>query len=472
MISESTLLQVLLSLPDGIVIIDQQGKAAFANPAAEALLGRTAGELIGTLFPFPLAPGAARECDLSRPGQELRIAEMRAVETVWEGQPAFLASLRDISERKRKEQLRDEFVGKISHEMRTPLTAIRGAVTLLLNQALGALNAEQRDFLDTVSQDIDRLARLINNILDLSKLEAGKMDLRRQRIGLAELVDQVCRSSQVILGRRRVVRSLEPVPPVYADRSLMVQVLVNLLGNAIKFTAPDGTIGWSLRVDGDRVLLGVRDDGPGIAPEVRGRLFQKFVQIQPQTPGRPSGTGLGLAICREIVELHGGTITVASEPGRGSTFTVTLPAYEPSRECERLFNALKDSLSLGRSEVSVLLIDCSAFRQSPRSRGEGGADELVLECEKLVRENVSRADHVLVVEPLRLAVLAVADLSGAEAMRRRLLGVLGRWAETALGPASARVRMAIATFPHEGDTADQLLTAARAKLLAAGGSPP
>lgn len=464
--SELNFQHIIESNADGMAIVDRQGTIQFVNPAAEALLERPIQELIGKPFDAPMIPGKTGEFGVVSGGTIVRTVEIRVVDTIWEGQSAFLASLRDISERKRIERLKDEFVSKVSHELRTPLTSIKGTVTLMLNRALGPISAEQLDFLQTVSQDIDRLAELINNLLDLSKIEAGKMAVTRQPLDLSGLIEQVCRSYHTLLGGRRVVRALSPVPPVYADRNLIVQVVSNLVGNAVKFTPDNGTITFTLKRLGDCVALTVADNGPGIPKDSLGKLFQKFVQADGPPEHRQKGTGLGLAICREIVELHQGDISVESEVGQGTAFTFTVPVYDPAKEFDQLFESLKSSTEASHGQISLLVVDLTEVKE-PLGRASGRSSEhLLAELEKAVRTQVSRNDHVLLVEPTLLAVLAASDQLGAEAMRQRLAEFCAHWLGQTLGSSTPRVRIVSVTYPAEGELAAVLMRQAKAKLRA------
>lgn len=319
--------------------------------------------------------------------------------------------------------LKDEFVAKVSHELRTPLTSIKEGLNLLIDDALGPTTSEQQDFLKTMDQDIDRLADLINNMLDISKIEAGRMQLLRRRTNLGPLIDQLIQSYQPIFGHRTVRRLGAEVPPVFADINRITQVLTNLFSNAMKFTPDGGSITFRMDRQDGMVVVAVEDTGAGIAPQELPKLFQKFSQVGPQGAGRPRGTGLGLVICKELVELHQGRIDVASVVGRGTTFTIGLPVYTDQLALTESFNELTASAAAsGEPTVAVIAIQVEALRGA-------GADERLtwnrLEAvAEDVRHHVHRKDLVLPVAPSWVVLLAAADAHGARAIISRLRGAL------------------------------------------------
>ncbi len=462
--SQATLQNVIDSNADGLVVIDRHGLICFVNPAAEALLGRSGKDLVGSAFDVQVSAGQRRELTFTAGDGAPRTAEMRVVDIMWEGEPSFLASLRDVTERKRVEQLKDEFLSTVSHELRTPLTSIKGAVTLMLNKSLGAINAEQQDFLQTVSSDLDRLSDLINNLLDLSKMEAGKMRLARERATLPELIDQALRSSQALFGRRSIVRRFGSVPPVYADRHRLLQVLGNLLSNAVKFTADDGVITVELERSGDAVALTVADNGCGMPQDGLGKLFQKFEQLRAPQTDRPRGTGLGLAICREIMELHGGRIYAESDLGHGSRFTCVLPVYDATPILIELLEETRDAVGAAHGEFGLVVVDITGLLPGAASNGNRDHDRLLASCQTFVTKHVARDDRILVMEPSWVMVVAVADRAGLEAMRQRLQKLGSEWAAQEAHGAERGLIVATSMYPHDGTHAAALLQAARLRL--------
>jgi len=227
---------------------------------------------------------------------------------------------------------KSEFLANMSHELRTPLNAIVGFSQVLKQKLFGEVNDKQEEYLDDILSSADHLLALINDILDLSKVEAGQVELERALFSLREALER-----GVVMVRERALKNgvqldleLDPaVDLVEGDERRIRQIVFNLLSNAVKFTPSGGRVDVSAtRVNGE-VLVAVSDTGPGIAPADQGRIFEEFQQAKAGNGERPEGTGLGLALSRSLVELHGGRIWVESELGRGSTFTFTIPVGSP-----------------------------------------------------------------------------------------------------------------------------------------------
>jgi signal transduction histidine kinase len=226
-------------------------------------------------------------------------------------------------------RLKTEFVSMVSHELRTPLTSIQGYAELLLEDE--QIAEEQRESLTLVKKNADRLLGLINDLLDLSRIEAGRVDLRRTSLDLARLILEVAGSLRPLIEAKRQRLRLElgdALPAVWADADRVTQILTNLISNAHKYTLVEGSITVAARRDDGFVRVDVSDTGIGLSPEDQAQLFTKFFTAHHRSPQAGGGTGLGLVITRSLVELHGGRITVSSAPGQGSTFSFSLPALE------------------------------------------------------------------------------------------------------------------------------------------------
>jgi signal transduction histidine kinase len=228
-------------------------------------------------------------------------------------------------------RLKTEFVSMVSHELRTPLTSIQGYAELLLEDK--QIAGEERESLTIVKKNADRLLGLINDLLDLSRMEAGKIDLHRTSLDLACLIREVAGSLRPLIEAKRQRLRLDlgdALPAVWADADRVTQILTNLVSNAHKYTPVEGSITVAARRDDGFVRVDVSDTGIGLSPEDQAQLFTKFFRAHDRSPQASGGTGLGLVITRSLVELHGGRITVSSAPGQGSTFTFSLPAREVS----------------------------------------------------------------------------------------------------------------------------------------------
>ena len=239
------------------------------------------------------------------------------------------------SERRARQELdeasrqKSAFMAAMSHELRTPMNAIIGFSEVLEEQIFGALNAKQADYVHDVLDSGRHLLSLINDLLDLSKIEAGHMELAIHEVDVADLVQHAVAFVRPQVARSRLALAVELDPEVgvvHADEQKLLQALVNLLSNAVKFTPDRGRITIAAHRSDDRVIISVTDTGPGIAPADQERIFEEFAQAGPAVDGRQQGTGLGLALARRYTELHEGRLTVDSEVGAGATFRLEVPA--------------------------------------------------------------------------------------------------------------------------------------------------
>ena len=336
--SRAQLESTLSTLSDGVILTGLDGEVVRLNAAAAELLGVDIDEVIG--LPFVMV---TRDHELNglhrqsmRTGQIARGTgielgfERRKVDAI--AQPVIgdenqltLVVLRDQTELRRLEQVRREFVANVSHELRTPLASIRALVETL---EVGAIDEPElaNDFLGRIVVEVDRLAALVDELLDLARLESGRVSLRLEPLSPADLLTHGARRLLPQVDRARLTLDVDvspDLPDVLADRSRIEQVLLNLVHNAIKFTPPGGVISVRAEVQGEMLLVRVRDTGVGIGPEELPRLFERFYKTDKAR--RSDGTGLGLAIAKHIVMIHGGTIAARSTLNQGATFLFTLP---------------------------------------------------------------------------------------------------------------------------------------------------
>ena len=250
----------------------------------------------------------------------------------------FLRVAKDVTEKKRYEQrlkeldkLKSDFVSNVSHELRTPLTAIKGSVDNMLDGLTGDLNEKQSRYLMRIKSNADRLARLINDLLDLSRIEAG-INLKPRNLDLVTIAKEVTETLRPVAADKLItltMESLDDTVTAWADPDRISEILMNLLGNAIKFTPTNGEVTLSLQGSGNEwVKISVADTGPGIPSDEANRIFDKFYQVTQPEKQKAMGTGLGLSITKALVEMHGGKIWLESEVGKGSIFSFILPAAE------------------------------------------------------------------------------------------------------------------------------------------------
>lgn len=283
-----------------------------------------------------LINGPARELTyqvVDRHGVPLEI-QLHLVEPKGE-KPRFISVYRDISDEKQAEKAKAQFISTVSHELQTPLTSIRGAVELFLAGAGGELTAKQKSLLTIAHRNSDRLAALINDLLDIEKIETGKMDFAMRDVDLSELVRNAVANNETYrkkFGVSCVVPEIESPALVRGNMDRLMQVMDHLLSNAAKFSIPGGKIEISVSKHGAHRRISVRDYGNGISKAVQATLFKQFTQGDSSDARAKGGTGLGLSIAKAIVEKHGGNIGFTSEVGVGSTFFVDLPNLTPDFE--------------------------------------------------------------------------------------------------------------------------------------------
>lgn len=346
--ARATLLDTILeSLEDGVIAQDARGRIQLFNGAAERIFGLSRSEVLGrplleVIREYELAEaleaaavqGASqtRTLRLMRPAErelQIRSAPLRSVAGGLDG---AVAVLRDVTEMRRLEQVRTEFVANVSHELRTPLTAIKGFIETLLDGAVDD-PATARRFLEIVRRETDRLVRLINDLLDLSRLESPHLEVQLVPVDLKPLVEECLELFRHRAASRSIELSCELQGSLWAlgDASLIRQVLVNLVDNAVKYTPPGGRVWISGGLEGSWAELAVSDTGPGIPGRALNRVFERFYRVDKARSRDMGGTGLGLSIVRHAVERQGGRVWVESAPGEGSTFRVRLQAV-PGKE--------------------------------------------------------------------------------------------------------------------------------------------
>jgi signal transduction histidine kinase len=326
----------LTSAPDPLFVVSRDGTSQIRNPAAEQLKLAT--------FPAALAESLARVLATGEhylPTDYARVITLRLGREDRHYLPRILAIgdkltafkgaaviLQDVTKFRLLDDAKTNLVGTVSHELKTPLTSLRMAVYLLLEQKLEGLTATQRDLLETARDDADRLLRILDNLLDLARIEAGAATLDRAELSVAALIEPIASEARGFIGATGQTLAVALAPELAAvrlsvDVARLRHVFMNLLTNASKYSPRNGTITLAVvPAEENFVRFSVRDEGPGIPAESVARIFDRFYRVPNQ---EKTGAGLGLAIAREIVVAHGGSIGCTSEPGRGAEFYFLLP---------------------------------------------------------------------------------------------------------------------------------------------------
>lgn len=341
---------ILHSMTCAILVVDEHMKILLSNPMADAVFGWESKRVTGQFLEKVVDVGAvlslfkavtlhaneylSSEIEIPNKGRGKSMIARANLAKVRGGlgpSSGVVMVLNDITLEKEMDRARTEFVSVASHELRTPMAAIREAVSLIIDGVVGPINEKQHRFLDMTKRNIDRLADIINDLLDLSKIESGNLVINRELVSPQNIVDEVFVMFEAASQEKGIslLKDVdEELPKISLDQDKMIQVLGNLVSNAIKFTPKDGMVTIGLRKGRQKeksVEFYVQDTGIGIERKNYGKLFRKFQQIDSALSRSVGGTGLGLAITKEIVELHGGRVRVESEPGRGSTFHVVIP---------------------------------------------------------------------------------------------------------------------------------------------------
>ncbi len=338
--SEERFRRLSMASNDGVVIV-RDGRFLEVNAAFARMAGYPEGELPSSPIAEYIAPADRDEvvrrmvndiegtyyASFTRRDGTVFEAEVTAKRCMYRGLPARIAVVRDVTEWRRVDRMKNEFVSTVSHELRTPLTSIRGALGLLEGGVGGGMAPKALDLLRMARENSDRLIRLINELLDLDKIEAGKLDLKYVTLTPAAVVRTTLDGIAGMADEHKVrlVEHVEAHRSFTADRDRIVQVLTNLLSNAIKFSPAGSAVEVEVTAISTMVRFAVHNEGPGIPAADRGRLFARFQQLDSGDNRQRGGTGLGLAISKAIVEQHGGHIGVQSEPNVRTTFWFEIP---------------------------------------------------------------------------------------------------------------------------------------------------
>ena len=340
------------SLPDAVAILDLQGRVEVATESAKKVFGLKPGIQVQSLPLKWLADLYGQVLQHARPlgperhgtaiqhfdrGQERFFRPMAVPILDAEKQPTgVVMTLKDVTEQRHQDDLKRGVISTVSHQLKTPLTSMRMAIHLLLEEKVGPLNEKQAELLVAAREDSDRLHDILNNLLDISRIESGRVQMEFHAVSTQAMVLEAIEPFRIAAKDQGVaieVELTEDLPQVWADKSRISHVFGNLLTNGLKHTPAGGKITVSAKPEDNGVRFSVADTGKGIPSQYLPRIFEQFFRVPDQSS--ESGAGLGLAIVKEIVEAHGGRVSADSSEGKGSTFSFTLRSADPTSKRER-----------------------------------------------------------------------------------------------------------------------------------------
>jgi PAS domain S-box-containing protein len=352
---------ILEGIADGVMVTDARDHVILLNAAAEEILGVSREEIVGRpIHELSGLYGGEGDTWLALTKEWAQVLPAKGEPTSFESQfeteekvvsvhmapvlmkDEFLGMVsvfRDITREVAVNRMKSELISTVSHQLRTPMTSIKGYTDLLYLETVGEINEAQRRFLGIIKSNADRLALLAKDLLDISRIETGRIRLNLEFIHISTIGEEIAASLQGQIEEKSLSLKLdipESLPPIYGDRDRVTQILTNLIDNARHYTPAGGQITVSAQVRGNFLQLSVADTGIGIAPEDQEKIFDRFYRADHPLVQETAGTGLGLAIVKSFVEMHGGEIWVESESGQGSTFTFTLPLAERGKESPAL----------------------------------------------------------------------------------------------------------------------------------------
>lgn len=334
------LANILGSMTDGVITFDAGGAVLLFNPPAASYLAPltelAVGQRLGLDIILPeleeafrqvVQTGTVQGAEITAGAKVLacRLAPLRDARGAVRG---VVSVLLDMTRERRLEEMRREFVANVSHELRTPLTYLQGYTEAILD-GLAADPAEEKKYLKIILDETLRLRRLVSDLLDLSRIEAGQLALEKGEVNLAELCSEVAEKVRPLAEEKGIRLELDipaALPAAWGNADRLQQVLINLLDNALRHTGAGGKVAVTAKVQGEELVVSVHDTGPGIPPEDLPYIFERFYKVEKARTRTTAGTGIGLAIVKGLVEAHGGRVWVESTPGKGSVFTFTVPA--------------------------------------------------------------------------------------------------------------------------------------------------
>jgi len=469
------------SMTEGLIMIDREGNPLVCNPAARRMLGLRSEEinrrrLEGCLKKTGLDLGyeeiifgreklVTKDITITEPIEMVLRSNIAPVKDIGGKNLGMVIALRDITAEKEVDRMKTEFVSTVSHELRTPLTTMKEFTSIIRDEIPGKLTKEQKEYVDIIKGNIDRLARLINNLLDISKIESGRVALKKMLVDVSDLAKATFATLKSETERKNIeFKTSFPAiaTNVYADPDKITQVFTNLISNAIKFTPEKGKITVEIKDTGNEIECSVADTGKGIGADDMVKLFSKFQQFGRVAGGGAKGTGLGLAISKELVEVHNGRIWAESKIGEGSKFIFTLPKYTTESLFEEYVNnGIKEAVR-SDSKMSIIMVSVFEFEKLKQELSIEKLRSILKDIEGTLTKNLRRKDDLALKDDKEIIViLSSCDKKGALESEGRLEQVLKDYLTGQKLDKKIKLRLGCATYPDEAKDVKKLIAKAR-----------
>ena len=471
------------NLIEGMILLNEEGKVEQANEIANRMLGLKETDDGSVVFAALEQLGFSEmirssgsvehsrgEFQIKSKNQRLLHVRWTQIRDEWDHPLGMVLCLRDITDEVAAENTKNDFITAISHELRTPLTSIQNSVSNILAGVTGKVADKTRQYLNTMKKDCHRFADLINDLLDMAKLEAGNMPITCKVIDLESLLRTTAREFQEEAEKSGITLVCETegtITPVYADIKRIRQVICNLIRNAIQFTPSGGQVTVSLRSQGRDIVTCVQDTGVGISPDIQKYIFTKFYQVARQAGPGSKGSGLGLAIAKGIVQIHGGAIWLESEPSNGSRFFFSLPKTDPQFILNKHLETLSKGPGLSKKRMALLMVRFEGAKaKSDLQKIKDAAGTIINDLLAQSRFFLACGTDLALQIQDREIVFLINEMEKQkiDKVHKRIDKMIQHQLKKSFSDLTIVPMMALAEYPADTSDPVQLLNAAQAKL--------
>ncbi len=471
------------SMAEGVIMLDEKGQIVVLNPQARQMLGfgpdsEVTSQALDEKMRNIGLDKVLQECQdekiivkkeiiIPKGVEEVILhSEVSPVKGIEEEIIGIVTILRDITKEKEIDKMKTEFISTVSHELRTPLSTMKAYASIISDEIPGKLTNDQREYIAIIEINIDRLARLINNLLDISKIEAGRAELKKTLVDITNLAKvTVSALKPEADGKHIEFKTSFPAIAMnaYVDTDKITQVFVNLISNAIKFTWDKGKITVEIKDEEKEIECSVTDTGVGIAQENLRKLFTKFQQFSRTAGNGAKGTGLGLAISKKLIDIHNGRIWAESKIGEGSKFIFTLPKYTAeSLIKESVDNGIKQAMK-NDSKMSLIVVSLANLDKLRQKLTSEVIDSVLIDMEDILRNSLRREEGDVAIKGTDEVVVILAECYKENALRveGRIKHILEDYLERKKMAEKIELRFGCATYPDDARNKEELIKKAK-----------